>query len=100
MKKHKNKVLAIFCLPRASGKKERLILEHIGSVTVVNLREDLVCGERAKQYLKKLAPKHGVRGAKALYTAIADRDKGFLPSDLNRVFDSWFDRRLKTDFFP
>ena len=100
MKKHKNRVLTIFCLPRASGRKERLILEHIGSVTVVNLHEDLVCGERAKQYLKKLAQKHGVRGTKALYTAIADRDKGFLPSDLNRVFDSWFDRRLKTDFFP
>lgn len=100
MKKYRNQVLTVFCMPRSDGKRERLILEHIGTITVVNLHEDLVCGERAKQYLKRLAGQHGVPGAKSLYAAAADREKGFLPSDLNRIFSLWFDRQLKTDIFP
>lgn len=100
MKKYRNQVLTVFCMPCADGKRERLILEHIGAITIVNLHEDLVCGERAKQYLKRLAGQHGVPGAKSLYAAAADREKGFLPSDLNRIFSLWFDRQLKTDIFP
>lgn len=99
-KKYKNQVLTVFCLPRGDGRKERLILEHIGSTTMITLHEDLVCGEKAKNYLENLAQRHGVCGTESLYEAAADPNKRFLRSDLNSVFDDWFDSRLKTDFFP
>lgn len=99
-KKYKHRVLTVFSLPHRNGRKGRLILEHIESLTLINLHEDLVCGERAKEYLETLAQKHGVCGTSSLYAAAADKNKRFRPSDLNDAFEDWFDSRLKTKFFP
>ena len=100
VKKHKNNVLTILCLPRSSEKTKRAFMERLGSVTLVPLKEETVFGEKAKKYLRRLAKKQNVTGDKALYKAIPDIDKGYLAADLNIVFDDWYGKKLKTQVFP
>ncbi|MCL2694165.1 MAG: hypothetical protein FWE60_03570, partial [Oscillospiraceae bacterium] len=57
MRKYRNNVLTVFCLPRACEKTKNLFYEHLGAVTLVPVGEATVFGERAKAYLRSLAKK-------------------------------------------
>jgi SpoVK/Ycf46/Vps4 family AAA+-type ATPase len=40
-----------------------------------------------------------VKTDRALYKSVADAGKGCLAADLNRVFDEWFDKKLRTQVY-
>ena len=96
MRKHKNHVLTVFCLP----KDECPLPEKLGSFPMVELREDRLSRDDAKKYLKRLAGAQGIGATKALYQSMGCADGGYRPSALNSVFDAWFESRLKTDYYP
>ena len=98
MKKARNSVLTIFCLPKASPKVKDVFLEHLGAVTVVSISEEVAFGDRAKGYLRSIAKAQGVRADKSLYKAIAE-GKGYSSADLDLIYDEWNDRRIKTKIY-
>jgi len=99
IKKYKNDVLTILCLPRNTDKTKNTFIEQLGSVTIIPIREDIVFGGKAKAYLQQLAKSSSIKTDKSLYSNISDDGKGYLASDLNIIFDKWFSKKLKTGVY-
>ena len=95
MRKYRNRVLTVFCLPKVNPKIKEVFLEHLGMVTIVPICEETAFGDNAKGYLRTLAKTHGAAPDKALYKPVAE-GKGYSAADLDLIFDQWYDRRLKT----
>jgi len=98
MRKERNNVLTIFCLPKDRPRVKEVFLEHLGAVTVVPICEEVAFGDRAKAHLRHLAKAQGVGVDKSLYKLIED-GKGYSAANLNLMFDEWYDRRLKTKVY-
>ena len=98
MRKHRNSVLTIFCLPLTSNKAKGQLLENLGSVTVVPICEEAAFEGRAKSFLRGLARQYNVKPNPALFRPIVS-GKGYSTTELNLIFDEWYDRHLKTDIY-
>lgn len=99
-KKHKNDVLTVFCLPYSCERIKSTFVEHLGSMALVPLTEDVVFGERARSYLRQMAHNVGLTADRSLYRNITDTQKGYRASDLARDFDCWFSNKMKTKIYP
>ncbi len=97
--KYRNKVLSVFCLPRTCEKEKGVLYENLGNMGIIELQEDLLAGEHAEAFLKRLAKENGVRTDGRLLR-LAVPDKTFLPSELRELFDGWFNEKLKTTVYP
>jgi len=92
----KNQTLSIFILPRAAERLKVVLREHLGNMTLVEITEDDVSAEEAKEFLKRCAQKHKLRVDKVLYRDISDLQKTYSVSGLKKSFDDWYDNQLKT----
>ena len=99
MRKYANQVLTVFCLPRECTKSKDIFYECLGSVGIIELKEEFVSGERAERFLKLLAKDLGVRTDKKLFAKL-EEDKGYLAPDLHKLFDEWYNDKLKTGIYP
>ena len=98
VRKHKNNVLTIFCLPKASAKTKDAFLEQLGAVTMISIDEKTAFHDRAKAYLRALAKEHGIRANKTLYAKLVE-NTGYSAKDLTDMFDTWHDKQLKTKIY-
>lgn len=99
LRKYRNEVLTIICLPRENTKLKGLFFDFLGNVSIVELKEELADSNRAKEYLKFLAKKNHIRNDKALTEKIVD-EQTYLTNDLRNIFDSWYDHKLKNSLYP
>lgn len=99
MKKYRNQVLTIFCLPRECAESKALFYEHLGTASFVELKEDFVSTERAAQFLERLAAEHGTDADQALFAKL-EPEKGYLAPELRGLFDDWYDLQMKTSVYP
>lgn len=99
MLKYRNQVLTVFCLPRECEKSKKIFYDHIGSIGIVEIREELADRMRACGYLKMLAAKNHIRTDKKLFSKL-ENDKLYLPGELRLLFDRWYNDKLKTSVFP
>jgi len=99
MKKHRNSVLTIFCLPRECTKAKDVFEENTGTVSFIELKEEFVSGTRAEDFLKMLAKEMQIRTDKTLFDEL-DPKKGYLAPELREMFDSWYNRKLKVGVYP
>lgn len=99
MKKYGNSVLTVFCLPRECENAKAVFYENLGITSLVELKEDIVSGVRAENYLKMLAKERHIRADEKLLGSI-DEGKGYLATELREIFDEWHSRKLKTSVFP
>ncbi len=98
-KRYRNQVLTVFCLPRVCNKTKDLFYENLGTVSLVELKEEFVSGEKAIDFLKMLAKSSHVRTDKALFSKL-EAGKGYLAPDLHQIFDDWFNSKLKSTIYP
>ncbi len=98
-RKYRNKVLTVLCLPRECKRVKKLFYENLGNMAFIELREDLIDFERAKIYLTSLAKKQHVRTDKRLFESL-NADAVYLSGELTNMFDTWYDRKLKTVVYP
>lgn len=99
MKKYCNQVLTVFCLPRECTNSKDIFYENLGNISIVEIKEEFVSGERAKDFLKMLAKDSGIRIDKKLFEKLED-EKGCLAPDLHDLFDNWYNNKLKTSVYP
>lgn len=99
MKKYRHQVLTVFCLPRECTVSKGIFYENLGNISMVELKEEFVFGERAKAFLKMLAKDNGVRTDKRLFARL-EEERGYLAPDLHDLFDEWYNNKLKTDVYP
>lgn len=98
--KYKNKVLTVICVSKGSNKIKQSFLSSCGETAFVEICEDVVYGERAKQYLVTKAREYKVRPDKKLTQTIENDDSGFTAEDLNKIFDKWYDHKLRDTVYP
>lgn len=99
MKKYCNQVLTVFCLPRECTRSKDIFYENLGNTSIVELKEEFVSGERAKDFLKLLAKESGIRTDRKLFEKL-ETEKGYLAPDLHDLYDSWYNTKLKTGVYP
>ncbi len=99
MKHYRNEVLTIFCLERACNTSRAIFYENLGTVSVVELSEELVDASRATEHLKMLAAENNVAADDALLSKI-EPDKRYLAPELIELFSEWYNTLLKTDVYP
>ena len=99
MKKYRNQVLTVFCLPRECTASKDIFYENLGNTSIVELKEQFVSGECAKAFLKGLAKDRKIRTDKKLFERLED-GKGYLAPDLHNLFDDWYNNKLKTVVYP
>ena len=99
MKKYRNRVLTVFCFPRECNKTKDIFRENLENLSFVEIKEEFAYGERAADFLKMLAKDNRVRTDKRLFAKLDD-DTGYLAPDLRKMFDEWYDHKLKNDYFP
>ncbi len=98
-KKYRNEVLTIFCLPRECTKAKIHFFENLGTISLVELKEDLVQSDRAMEYLKMLAKKKHIRADKKLFVRL-EPDKMYLATELKGLFEEWYNNKLKSSVYP
>ena len=96
MRKHKNRVLTVLCL----SDDDYPVMQKLRGFSMLELREDRLCKDNAKRYLRRMAQAQGTMATKELYQSIGNEGSGYRPSELDRMFDVWFEQRLKTEWFP
>lgn len=99
MKKYRNQVLTIFALPLECTETKDIFYENLEDTSFVEMQEEFMFNKTAEEFLKKLAKKHGIRCEKKLFS-ILEKNKGYLAPELHALFDRWYDRKLKTSFYP
>lgn len=99
MKRYRNEVLTIFCLERACNTSRAILYENLGTVSMIELAEELVDASRATEHLIMLAAENNVKADDALLSKIKP-DKGYLAPELSELFSEWYNALLKTDVYP
>lgn len=99
MKKYRNRVLTVFCLPRECTKLKEIFYDYLDDMTIVELKEEFVYGEHAADYLRLIAKENNIRTDKNLFAKI-ENEKGYLAHDLQFLFDEWYNKKLKTVIYP
>ena len=99
MRKYRNQVLTVFCLPRECTKAKDIFYENLGTASFVEIKEDFAYGERAEVFLKMLARENGVRTDKRLFARL-ENGRGYLSTELRDLFEEWYNDKLKTTIYP
>ena len=98
-KQYRNKVLTVLCFPRECKKVKAQFYENLGTMAFIELREDFIDSASAKEFLTSRAKENHVRTDKKLFADIKD-DHSYLATELQGVFDEWYNQKLKTTVYP
>ena len=99
IKSNRRNVLSLIELDSKSEKVAAPLCEQLYGLTMIHLQEEIVFRDAAKEYLRRLAKTHEVHGCKALYAQLGEDEKGYTATDLDRLFDKWYDDYLRTHVY-
>lgn len=100
MKKYRNKVLTVFCFPKSCEKLKSIFYENLSDVSLVELSEQVVFEEKAKEYLTQLAKDDNLTADEALYNVLEYDGRGYTSAELKREYNRWYDKKLKSEIYP
>lgn len=98
--KYRNSVLTILCIPTDCQKVRDAFLENFESLSMIEIKEDKVFGEKAKIFLQGLAKAAHIRTDKKLFQNIENKDQAYTATELKKIFYCWYDNKLRTSVFP
>ena len=98
-KTYRNKVLTVLCFPRECKRVKAKFYENLGTMAFIELREDFIDAESAKEFLTARAKESHVRTDKKLFEDIKAHHS-YLATELQVVFDEWYNQKLKTTVYP
>lgn len=99
IKRYRNQVLTVLCLPKECGKVKETLFSELGGVCFVEIKEEFAGGEKAKDYLKMLAKENHVRTDAKLFGCVEEGQK-YLAPKLHDMFDEWYSEKLKRVCYP
>ena len=98
--KYRNQTLTIFCLPRTSERIKAAMQAQLDLITLVEVTENHLSRDRANNYLQQLAQKQEIIADESLYEALDSEQTAFSSTELERVFNVWYSKRLKMCAYP
>ncbi len=97
--KYSDKVQFVLCLPRECTRAKDMFFANLGSLSFIEIEEDLATGDRAKEYLDNMVSHSKLRADKKLYGRLKE-DYGYLAPELRELFNSWYSDKMKTSVYP
>ena len=92
--------LTILEMGRSESKLYDHLMDELHGITFVRLDEELVFTREARGYLRRLAAKNGIKDCRSLVKSLPREESGYLSTDLNKLFDRWYDSYLRTELHP
>ncbi len=99
IRRYRNKVLTLISLSAKNRKAANILREYLENMSFIEVKEDAVPRERAMAYFKDLAKEYGVRTDRRI-EALLEQEDGYYAQDLQRIFDEWYDVKLKKSLYP
>ncbi|MCR5252000.1 MAG: AAA family ATPase [Lachnospiraceae bacterium] len=99
IRRYRNKVLTLISLSAKNRKAESLLREYLENMTFLEVKEEAVPRERAMTYFRDLAKEYGVKTDRRI-EALLEQEDGYYAQDLQRIFDEWYDVKLKKSRYP
>ena len=99
IKKYRNKVLIILSFPSECRRIKSMFYEYLVNMTFVEIPDELMSEDRAKDFLNDLAKKNNIRADKKLMNKI-ESDETYYSKDLFMIFEEWFGNKLKDTIYP
>ncbi len=99
-KKYRRDVLTIIGCKKQNQKQINMITEELFGVAVVHITEDTIFRKEAEAYLRRKAKEIGAKRFTQLYMLLGSGEKGFVRSELDSIFDGWYDNYLRSDLYP
>ncbi len=99
VKKYRNRVLTFICLPRECTNIKKMFFENLCNLTLVEIKEDFMDAAQSKAYLEKLSKESNMSAKETLLSEI-EEDRGYLIPELKEIFNTWFDKELKSEIYP
>ncbi|MCR5430416.1 MAG: AAA family ATPase [Eubacterium sp.] len=99
IKKYRNKVLVILSFPSECKRIKSMFYDCLANMTFVEIPDELMKEDRAKQFLNDLAKKNKIRSDKKIMDRI-EPDETYYAKDLFLIFDEWFSNKLKNTVYP
>jgi len=93
-------VLSIIEIGRKDESLYRLICRELAGVVVVKLDESIVFRQEAVDYLKRRAARDNISDIQSLLQELPETDDGFVLTDLQNIYDRWFDGYLHQKIYP
>lgn len=98
--KYHRDTLSIIELKRNDEETFKLIRSELPDLRFIVLKEDLMPTDIAKQYLIAKAQANKVRCFQPLLEQLPSEEQNYYPTDLNRIFDKWFEHYVCDDVYP
>lgn len=99
LKKYRNKVLTLICIPKDDKKRKQLFYDELENISLIELRENLIKENNAIEYLERLTRKNHISSDQRLRGKV-EKDKNYYTSELQDLFEEWYDHKLKTEIYP
>ena len=100
IQEYRHDVLSIIEIGRKDESLYRMICRDLAGVVVVKLDETVVFRQKAEEYLKKRAENDNISEIASLLTELPETDEGFVLTDLQKIYDRWFDNYLHKKIYP
>ncbi len=97
--KYHQSTLTIIELKKKSIETFENIKEALPDIRFVELRERMIDAKKAKRTLKTRAAGDGIKECKALLSLV-DEKTDYYYDDLDKLYSSWFDKRLCQEVYP
>ncbi len=97
---YRDRVLNVVCLPSQAVDLKSAFLEYCPDITFVVLEEQVLFGKDATKYLENLATCREIEPDEKLLQIVDDEDKAFSSVELGREFSAWYNRKLRTEYYP
>ncbi len=95
-----DEVLSVIHLPKACNKLKNILFEMTPNCTFVEIFQDSLTGDAAKQYLKQLAEEKHIQPSDSLYRELDTSSDVYTLTDLQAMFFRWYDQYKKTVVYP
>ena len=100
LQKYKNEILTVFRFPNVCNNLKKHLFDATGNCTFVEIQEVPANSSQARMYLRRRAKEKHIIPDGRLYQEVTRDDKGFTVTELNRIFDRWLGKYLKTTAYP
>ena len=100
IREFRHDVLSIIEIGRKDESLYRMICRELAGVVMVKLDESVVFRQEAEDYLKRSAAKANISDVQSLLQELPETDEGFVLTDLQNIYDRWFDGYLHHTIYP
>ncbi|MGN1318096.1 MAG: AAA family ATPase [Lachnospirales bacterium] len=100
VREYSNKIQIIFNFFKPCKKIIDNIYNNTENISFVEIKDESLMGDNIYEYIKIKAAENNVEADYDILEKYIEENKSYKVSELNRIFDKWYQKKLKTEVFP